>query len=81
MFSIQHDTIKICKRRKNIQYVINNILKVIQNYKEVKLSVEDGIDIEMIIECFRKNTDPIMRDILYLITYADPLVLNTSLES
>jgi hypothetical protein len=32
----------------------------------------------MIIECYRKNTDPKMRDILNLITYAGPLVLNTS---
>ena len=58
-------------------YVINNILKVIQNYKEEKLSVENSVDNEMIIECFRKNTDPKMRDILNLITYAGPLILNT----
>ena len=59
-------------------YVIDNILKLIQNYKDEKLSFEDSIDNEMIIECFRKNTDPKMRDILNLITYAGPLVLNTS---
>jgi hypothetical protein len=56
-------------------YVINNILKVLQNYKEEKLSVENSIDNEMIIECFRKNTDPKM---INLITYTGPLVLNTS---
>ncbi len=33
-------------------YVINNILKVTQNFKEEKLSVENSIDNEMIIECF-----------------------------
>jgi hypothetical protein len=59
-------------------YVINNIVKVIENYKEEKLSVENSIANEMIIECLRKNSDPKMRDILNLITYAGPLVLNTS---
>jgi hypothetical protein len=64
-------------------FVIENILNIINNYKEKTLTVEDSVNNKLIRKCLNDNSNPNSRLKLNEITYAGPSnfdqVLNNSI--
>ena len=67
----------------DIIFVIDNIVNIINNYKEKTLTVEESDNNKLIRKCLNDNSNPNSRANLNLITYAGPLnfdqVLNNSI--